>query len=287
MLITHQKREISLNVVKTVFNKIVNQKIEFSTHLLSRGSMQWFKDLIEQKKRDALKVAYLHRKPKFKENHISHAKNLFNKREYFKDLVYLSKLHNIRINQAVNLIIIAYYENLIKGIPLSATHFVKRSKALIQNIGVINVNQNDLKEKIGLRLYKSNFNIFLELRRIQQKSESQIIEEAIQTIFKAIQHDDSGGSVTPMQKVEKKYNHRKARQLKSEEGLAESIGFKAPPETKAKLVQMAKLLGWSQNAVTVEAVEALYEATYNGADWYDILKKRGLDPDILNKLKSK
>lgn len=263
----------------------MNQKINLSTHLLSRESMQWFKDLIEQKKRDALKVAYLHRKPKFNENHISHARNLFNTREYFKDLVYLSKLHNISINQAVNLIIIAYHENLIKGIPLSATHFVKSSKALIQNIDKININQNDLKEKIGLRLYKANFNIFLELRNNQKKSESQIIEEAIQSIFKVIQQGNGQSSVIRNQDVEKKIKHRKAKRLKNKDSLAQAIGFKSTCETKAKLVFIAEALGVSQNTVTVETVEAIYEAIYEGKDLYDILKKRGLVPDNLNKLK--
>lgn len=273
--------------LKTVFNKMVNEKYDFSKHSLNHENMLWFKSLAEPNKKSPSKTAFSHRKPKnLSKNTVSKSKHLLNKGEFFKSLVILSKVHSFQINQTVNEILVSYHDHLIKGKPLSETQFVKRSKALLQNIKEITINQNELKKKIGINLYKTNFNKFLELRQNQQKSESQIIEEAIQSTFNTIREGTVSKIIVLDQVAETTKNHRNPKKLKNEnEGLAESIGFKCSPQTKARLVYLAKEFGLSQNTLAVKSVDWIFEAIKDKADLFDILK-RNLDPEIFKKIEN-
>jgi hypothetical protein len=52
--------------------------------------------------------------------------------------------------------------------------------------------------------------------------------------------------------------------MKREGGLSDTIGFRAPKETREKLDKLSKLMKYSCNLVVIEAVNALYDLIYIG-----------------------
>lgn len=57
--------------------------------------------------------------------------------------------------------------------------------------------------------------------------------------------------------------HRAPKKTK-EGGLSDTIGFRAPKETREKLEKLSKLHNYSCNLIVIEAVNALFDMTYIG-----------------------
>jgi hypothetical protein len=57
--------------------------------------------------------------------------------------------------------------------------------------------------------------------------------------------------------------HRSGKKIK-EGGLSDTIGFRAPLETRQKLEKLHKLLNYSCNLVVIEAVNSLHDQIYVG-----------------------
>jgi hypothetical protein len=68
--------------------------------------------------------------------------------------------------------------------------------------------------------------------------------------------------------------HRAPRKTK-DGGLSDTIGFRAPKETREKLEKLSKLLNYSCNLVVIEAVNSVYDMIYTGPTHTPALVLRG------------
>jgi hypothetical protein len=62
---------------------------------------------------------------------------------------------------------------------------------------------------------------------------------------------------------------------KREGGLSDTIGFRAPKETREKLDKISKLLNYSCNLVVIEAVNAVYDLIFTGPTHTPAIVLRG------------
>jgi hypothetical protein len=62
---------------------------------------------------------------------------------------------------------------------------------------------------------------------------------------------------------------------KREGGLSDTIGFRAPKETREKLDRVSRLLNYSCNLVVIEAVNAIHDMIYTGPTHTPAIVLRG------------
>ena len=68
--------------------------------------------------------------------------------------------------------------------------------------------------------------------------------------------------------------HRAPKKTK-EGGLSDTIGFRAPRETRDKLEKLSKLLNYSCNLLVIEAVNSIYDLVYVGPTYTPLIVLRG------------